>query len=150
MTSSHEPQPLPLVDAGAETTARGRAGAVTLSEAGRERVETAFERLVTALSSCYVYVVGHTALEACAFQVERDGTGRCLLSGVPQWEVALPAAAHAQLAVVVQRWQEGVLPRSSQLDSIRLGEVRELPDGSRAVDVLPADDPRRRTRTTIG
>jgi hypothetical protein len=147
MTSAQNPQPLPLVDAAEVKTGRGRPAPPT--EESRERVETTFERLVTALSSCYVYVVGHTALELCRFEVERDGTGRCLLSGVPQWEVALPAAAHAQLPLVVQRWQAGELPHSGQLDSIRLGDVQELPNGARAVDVLPADDPGRRTRTTI-
>ncbi|HZQ38902.1 MAG TPA: hypothetical protein VFD32_23460 [Dehalococcoidia bacterium] len=147
MTSAQNPQPLPLVDAATAQTGRGRPAPPT--EENRERVETAFERLVTALSSCYVYVVGHTALEPCQFQVERDGTGRCLLAGVPQWEVNLPAAAHAQLPLVVQRWQAGALPHSGQLDSIRLGDVEELPGGARAVAVLPADDPGRRTRTTI-
>lgn len=147
MTSAQDPQPLPLVDAAEAPAARGRPA--PLSEASRERVETAFERLVTVLSSCYVYVVGHTALERCQFQVERDGAGRCLLSGVAQWEVALPPAAHAQLPLVVQRWQARELPHSGQLDSIRLGELHELPNGALVVDVLPADDPGRRTRTTI-
>jgi len=148
MTNARDPQPLPLLDVSEAKAGRGRPAPLT--EESRERVETAFERLVTVLSSCYVYVVGHTALDLCQFQVERDGTGRCLLAGVPQWEVTLPAAAHAQLPLVVQRWQAGQLPHSGQLDSIRLGELHDLPNGARAVDVLPADDPGRRTRTTIG
>ncbi len=149
MTNASDPQPLPLIDAAAKT-ARGRASVAPLTEESRERVETAFEHLVTVLSSCYVYVVGHTALETCQLQVEPAGVARCLLSGLPQWEVALPAAAHQQLPLVVQRWQAGALPHSDQLDSIRLGAIHELPNGALLVDVLPADDPGRRTRTTIG
>lgn len=104
-------------------------------------------RLVTALSSCYVYVLVHTAPEPCRFEIDADGTARCLLSDDVQWELALPPAAHRQLPFVVELWRAGGLSHCLQRSSMRLGEPQRLPSGAIAVPILPALPPHQRTRT---
>jgi hypothetical protein len=108
---------------------------------------TVWYRLVTVLTSCYVYVCGHTALDPCRFEVAPTGQAACYVAEQRLWEVTLPEAAYRQLEAVVRLWHAGLLPRCEQLDSIRLGEPQLLPSQQLSVAVLPAIAPRRRAQT---
>lgn len=147
---SEQAQPLPLVDQALAARLKlegARGGMAPPRREAPDREDAVWYRLVTAISSCYVYVVAHTAPEPCRFEVAPDGMAQCLLSEAPQWELRLPAAAYRQFAHVVRLWREGGLTHCLQVDSVRLGELRSLLSGALSVDVLPALNPKRRTRT---
>jgi hypothetical protein len=104
-------------------------------------------RLVTALTSCYVYLVAHTSLDPCRFELDTDGMGTCYLGAERQWQISLPPAAYQQFEFVVALWRSGRFNESTQAEAVLLGEPRRLSGGSYGVDVLPAET--KRTRTTV-
>jgi hypothetical protein len=143
-------QPLPLLDQGDVERLKREAAPPSVPVARQEppdREDATWFRLVTALSSCYVYVLIHTEPEPCRFEIDRGGRARCYVSDEVQWELPLPEAAHRQFGLVVRLWRDGGLSHCLQTRSMRLGEPRELPSGARSVDILPAVSPARRTRT---
>lgn len=142
--------PLPLLDAALVQQLKREAAPPARAAPRAEppdREPATWFRLVTALSSCYVYVLIHTAPEPCRFEIERDGRTRCRVSGDVQWEIALPAAAYQQLELVVRLWRAGGLSHSLQSESLRLGALTRLESGALAVEILPALPAKRRTRT---
>jgi hypothetical protein len=145
-----EAVPLPLLDEALVQRLKHEAAPAVDAKPARGKPDhepATWFRLVTALSSCYVYVLVHTAPEPCRFEVEADGRARCLLSNEVQWELALPPAAYRQFRLVVELWRAGELSHCLQSDSVRLGEPLELPSGALAVAIPPALPPKRRTQT---
>jgi hypothetical protein len=143
-------QSLPLLDQ--ELVARlkreGAEGIVPVPRpAPPDRQETTWYRLVTAISSTYVYVVAHTTPEPCRFEIDPSGMARCLLSDELQWELQLPEAAYSQFELVVAMWRNGELGRSLQVESVRLDEPCRLNSGVLSVGILPSMSPNRRTET---
>ena len=145
--SSPAPQPLPLFERDVRARPKPFSPAyqppVVAPPVVAVREAATWYRLVTAIASCYVFVLAHTAPEPCSFEIDRGGRARCLLSGKQQWELHLPAAAYDQFELVVRMWREGALVHCLQVDSVRLGEPRSLPSGVRLVDILPAHRGRR-------
>jgi len=146
--SGVERQPLPLL---AQVPPHPRTAAQpAIADDGLpvpDREPAAWYRLVTAIASCYVYVVAHTQLEPCTFEIEQSGRARCRLGDETQWELSLPAAAYRQFEYVVARWRMGAFNDSAQAQAVRLSEPYEPLPGVRAVDVLPTEDQGTRTQT---
>ncbi len=143
-------QPLPLFEAEqADQLLRSNAAIPdpTAGAASPDRLETVWYRLFTAIASCYVYVVAHTTPEPCWFVIEPSGRACCLLSNEEQWELALPEAAYRQFETIVMLWRDGWLGDSQQTGSMRPGVIEQRSGGALCVEILPDEDPKRRTQT---
>src|SRR5579884_2073508 len=96
-------QPLPLFDAEAAATWQRAPQPAPPGE--RDHEDAVWYRLVTAIASCYAFVLTHTGAESCRFTLTPAGVAACYLASAKRWEVTLPAAAHAAFPVVVDLWR---------------------------------------------
>lgn len=139
-------EPLPLLD---HVPARTRTSPAEDALPVPDREPALWYRLVTAIASCYVYVVGHTNMEPCRVELHPDGALACSVGGEVAWRLELPPAAVTLFDFVTQLWREGRFDESTQAEAVKLGPTIALPRGGYRVEVLPAAAYRGRPRTTV-